>query len=169
MLRHFSANLIWQPLLAVLFIAIVLLVLSEFNSSEAVWAIGAGSLSSSCCLVFGTPKSISAESKNIICGYMIGAAIGSMVHFLLAHLLPLLAINFHHHANAFWVLAAITIGLVIIAMVIFDVLHPPAVGMALIVVLDVQDYKVIWIILVAAVILAGIHTLLKPHLKNLVN
>lgn len=165
MSSRFSLNLICQSFLAIIYIALVLFVLSKVNSSDALWALGASSLSSSCCLVFGLPQGATSQAKNLIGGYIIGIIVGFIIHLTLIDLMPLL--NMHQHLHSFWVLASIAVGITIIVMVVTDTIHPPAVGIALIVVLDMQNYAMIWIILVAAFILALMHYVLRPYLKNL--
>lgn len=168
MKRNFSVNLIWQPLAAIIYVALVLLVLSHTNSSQIIWAIGAGSLSSSSCIVFASPHNKSASTKNLCLGYLIGIGVGVLMHIALMKAAPLLSQTVLFHSNTFWALASIAVGLTIIAMIACDVFHPPAVGIALVLVLDIQHYGIIAVILLSAFILALLRYILNPYLKDLV-
>lgn len=164
-----NRNFIWQPLLAVIYIALVLWILSHIDGSEIIWAIGAGSLSSSSCIVFSNPHGKTASSKNLIVGYIIGVIVGVLVHLALTKGLPLFASHMLlYNSKAFWVLASVAVGIAMVAMILCDCLHPPAVGMSLILVLDIQHYAIIGVILIAAFILALIRHVLDPYLKDLV-
>lgn len=163
-------HLLWQPLVAVIYIAFVLILLSISGSNNLIWAIGAGALSSSCYIVFVTPKSVTAEPRRIIGGYIVGIMCGLVVHIILVSLRQhWMAQSNQTHINdhIFWASAAITVGLAMILMIILNAEHPPAVGVSLVLVLDIQHYDIIVLILAAAFVLAILKGLLNPWMINL--
>lgn len=162
-------NLIWQPFLAVLYVAVVLWVLSFVDSSQLIWAVGAGALSSSSCIVFSTPQNCSGNAKHLIGGYIIGALVGVCVHFVMSNLMPLLSADaVMVNSKIFWALASISVGVTVVLMAKLDMFHPPAVGLSLVLVLDIHHYEIIAVILLAVVALASLRHFLNPYLKNLV-
>jgi len=163
------SNLIWQPLLAIIYVGVVLWVLSFVDSSQLIWAVGAGALSSSSCIVFSTPKNCSGNSKHLIGGYVLGALVGVCVHFVMSNLMPLLSADaVMVNSKVFWALASISVGITIILMAKLDMFHPPAVGLSLVLVLDIHHYEIIAVIVMAVIVLALLRHFLNPHLKNLV-
>ena len=163
-------NLIWQVALAVVFMTLVLLVLGYFAQSPIIWAVGAGALAASSFLVFAAPKSPVSRPGHIIWGYAIGMLTGLFLHYVLTQLYGILLHHetmFAHHKNIFWVAASLALGLSIILMVIFDKTHPPAVGMSIVLVLDIRHYFIILVLFACANMLALLRYGLSNHLKNL--
>ena len=164
-------HLFWQPLIAVIYVAGVLIALSGSAGSNLLWAIGAGALSSSSYIVFVTPKSITAQSRRIIGGYIVGIVAGMVVHIVLVAVKQNLLLDHSPVAlnnHLFWASAAVTVGIAMILMVIINAEHPPAVGISLVLVLDIQHYMIIVIILAAAIVLAVLKKIFEPWLINLV-
>lgn len=164
-------HLLWQPLIAVIYVGCVLIALSSSASSNLLWAIGAGALSSSCYIVFVTPSSITAQSRRIIGGYVVGIVSGMVVHIILVAIKHNLTAGHSHislNDHLFWASAAVTVGVAMVLMVIINAEHPPAVGVSLVLVLDIQHYMIIVIILAAAVALAILKKIFEPWLINLV-
>jgi len=160
---------IWQTALAVIFTALVLFALSQANGSTILWAIGAGALSSSTCIVFASPHTVVGQPKALAGGYLIGTVVGVACHWSLAKLMPVMIVNEgFQHTNTFWVVAAVAVGISILIMVITDMLHPPAVGVSLVLVIDVQQYTIALVILAAVVMLTVFRTILDKYLKMLV-
>ena len=157
--------MVWQPLVAVVFIALVLFALSQTGGSSIIWAIGAGALSSSACIVFLTPNSQIGHARHVIGGYAIGSAVGVLVHCVMQQVEPVVG---QHHLHIFWVLAAISVGIAMVIMAWIKCLHPPAVGMSVVLVLDIHHYDTVIVILAAAVCLAIIRRLLNRYLQCLV-
>lgn len=166
--QHTWVNLIWQPLCAMVFLCCVLFVLNVFSTSPILWAVGAGSLASSCYVVFGKPQSSAAIPQRMIGGYLVGIVTGVGIRYLAIHF------DLFHgfvlgepHMQAVGLLAAISVGLALILMILLQFEHPPAAGMTLVLVLEVRDYRTVTIVFVAAVILALLHFLLRPYLRDL--
>jgi CBS domain-containing membrane protein len=168
--KKHGPHLFLQQAIAVIYIAFILFFLSLVDDgSKILWAIGSGALSSSCYIVFVTPKSPIANSKRIIGGYFVGIIIGLLMHVFLTKMYNLTPYIGHFHtSHIFWISAAITVGISLIAMVILGVEHPPAVGISLVLVLHLGEYTTLLMIFISAVILAFIHWLLKNWLVNLI-
>lgn len=144
-----------QSLATIIFLSLVLFALNTVGKSEVVWAVGAGSLASSCFLVFGRPHARGAQPKRIVGGYLIGVITGELIHFTITRFTFFQHVFFGSpHFQAIAVLAAIAVGVSLILMVLLHVEHPPAAGMALVLVLDVHDYHVLTVIVVASLVLA---------------
>lgn len=163
------SNYFWQPLAAVLFLTLLLFALNQYAVSKIIWAVGAGSLASSCFLIFAKPSNPSSLSKKIIGGYIIGILVGEIMHYLVLHIFssPMAAIgteNFYVYS----IFAAISVGISILLMCIFRFDHPPAAGMSLVLVLEKHDHLIIFIVLIAVIILALFRQIFIHHLKDLV-
>jgi len=167
--KHTWSNLIWQPLLAMVFIALVLFFMNHFSTSDVLWAVGAGSLSSSCYIVFGNPTLKASEPRKIIGGYFIGIFTGFILRFAIMY--------FHEHDCGLFgtphfyvvaILAAISVSLCLFFMSLLKVQHPPAAGMALVLVIDMRDYDEILIVVIAAFLLALIRYIFRSRLVDLV-
>lgn len=166
--KHTWPNYLWQPLLAIIFVVFVLFFMNHFSHSDVLWAVGAGSLSSSCYIIFGHPSSPSAQPKKVIGGYFIGIITG--------FILRILSMGLHDynrnflgtpHFHVIGVIAAISVGLCLFLMSITKLEHPPAAGMALVLVIDMHDYNEIVLVIIAALLLAVIHRLLCRKLVDL--
>ena len=131
--------MIWQPFVAVIFVAAVLFALSQTGGSDIIWAIGAGALSSSACIVFLTPNSQIGHARHVVGGYAIGSVVGVLVHWVIQQIEPTLSMHVaQHHLHIFWMLAAISVGIAMVIMAWVKCLHPPAVGMSVVLVLDIR-------------------------------
>ncbi len=165
---HWS-NLVWQPLCATLFLFSVLICFKIFSASSFLWAVGAGSLASSCYIVFGSPSSHAAEPKVIILGYIIGIVSGEAVRFLIQSQTSMPNEFLIHTDYFYWysLLAVISVTLTLYAMSIFKVKHPPAAGIALVLVLESCNWSILFIIFLAALVLAWIKLFLNDYLIDL--
>ena len=169
-LKEHSPHLYIQPALAVVYVAFILFLLSLVDQKATLlWAIGVGALSSSSYVVFVTPQAPVAKSRRILGGYFVGITTGLVVHIILSKLYTLMPESSHFHAShLFWVSAAITVGLSMLMMIIFSVEHPPAVGVSLVLVLNLEGYMTLVLIFVGALLLACIKWLLRKWLINLI-
>src|ERR1041385_4914037 len=64
-------------------------------------------------------------------------------------------------------LSALSVGFCLVLMSFLDLGHPPAAGMALILVLEMRQYKILMIIFVAVLFLVLLQILLKKYLRDL--
>ncbi|MBN2136670.1 MAG: HPP family protein [Sedimentisphaerales bacterium] len=111
-------------------------------------AIGATSF-----IVFAMPKSISAQTRNVVGGHIAGLISGGI---FLAVQLP------------FAIECAVAVAIAIFLMVALDVEHPPAAGTALAVVINEVNVDTVVAILLAILILSQTRYYLRHHLRDLV-
>ena len=161
-------NILWQPVGAIIFIAAVLFALNSLGCSAILWAIGAGALSSSANCVFTHPDRDVSQPKHIILGYVIGMVCGLAVRFLinLSHAW-LHTDSLHAFSHYLTLVAAVVVGIVLWVMVYCKCEHPPATGLALVLVIDLKHYDILFVIMAAAIVLAGIKALFAKHLVSL--
>jgi CBS-domain-containing membrane protein len=138
---------ILQSMLATLVLFILILILGG-DKLVTISAIGATAF-----IVFAMPKSVSAQTRNILGGYLVGLASGGI---------------FYLTSLPFIVEYPLAIGLVFLLMVTLDVEHPPAAGITLAMVSNEVSRDVFIAILISAVVLSQCRYYLKNHLKDLV-
>ena len=167
-LRTLWPNLIWQPLMAMLFSGSVLYFLSLFKTAALTWAVGGGAMASSSYIVFGTPSAVTARARNIIGGFLIAIVCGLLVQYMIESLGGGCEQLLHCHAIHYPVFfSAIVVGVVLVLMSVLNCQHPPAAGLSLILVIDLKDTLVLYVIVIGALLLAALSSILKPYLKDL--
>lgn len=140
-----------QSMLATLSMTLVLLFLT-FENAVVIASIGATAF-----IIFAMPDDITAQSRNVIGGHLVGLVIGS-----LCSLIP----QFHFiYAILVYSLA---VGVSIFIMVVIDVEHPPASGTALGVTMTGFSFQVSIAVVTAIIILSFIHHRFRPKIRNLV-
>ncbi|MHC4070237.1 MAG: HPP family protein [Planctomycetota bacterium] len=139
---------ILQSLLAALALFILVLILGK-DKMVIISSIGA-----TCFLVFAMPTAVSAQTRNVIGGHLVGLACGTVFYFT-----PL----------PYLVEYPCVVGIAIFLMVALDVEHPPAAGTALAVVInEVSPIDAFVIIMLSALILSQSRYFLRRYLKDLV-
>lgn len=139
-----------QSMLATLSVFIVLYFLSR-QEAVIIASIGATAF-----IVFAMPDNITAQSRNVIGGHIVGLFCG-----FLFSLIP-------HSALLFSILIySLAVGTSLFIMVVTDTEHPPAAGTALGVVMTGISLQVLIVVVISIVILSAIHRLFKPYLKDL--
>ena len=138
---------IFQSLLASISLLIIVLVLGK-EKMLTVSAIGATAF-----IVFAMPKSVSAQTKHVIGGHLVGLAAGAIFYFT---------------ALPYYVEYPLVVGIAIFIMVAIDVEHPPAVGTALAVVINEVTLNTFIGIMLSSIILSQCRYVLRRHLKDLV-
>ena len=139
---------IMQSLLAALALFILVLVLGK-HKMVVTSAMGA-----TCFIAFAMPKAVSAKTRNILGGHLVGLASGAIFYFTN---LP------------YYVEYPCTVGIAIFFMVALDVEHPPAAGTALAVVInELSPIDAFVIIMIGSLILSQCRYYLRHYLKDLV-
>ena len=138
---------IFQSLLAGIALLIIVLVLGK-EKMLTVSAIGATAF-----IVFAMPKLVSAQTKHVIGGHLVGLAAGAIFYFT---------------ALPYYVEYPLVVGLAIFIMVAIDVEHPPAVGTALAVVINEVTLNAFIGIMASSIILSQCRYALRRYLKDLV-
>lgn len=160
-------NYVWQLLIAGLFTYCVLLLFKGTNQKDVLWALGVSSLASSVFIVFTSPGSKSSTENTILSAYFINMALGAITHYFLRYLLGEHGMFTPNGFEIFSVFAALAVTFSILIMALLDVKHPPAVGICIILVIDMRRYYIIAVIAISALVLALLHLSLKRWLRNL--
>ncbi|MDQ6964763.1 MAG: HPP family protein, partial [Mariprofundales bacterium] len=108
-------------------------------------------------IVFAMPRSITARTRNLIGGHLIGLLVGSLFGLFLPSSTLLRAAAY-----------ASCVGVTTFLMVTTDTEHPPAAGTALGVAMMSLSPTVAISVVISVVALALAHHLLKPRLTDLV-
>ncbi len=154
-------NYLFQSLLAMITMFFVLIIVNVTTGGIIIAVIG-----STAFIVFAMPTKITAHTRNIVGGHMVGALSG-LVAFLIADVMqqvypPTTA----YSINVFS--ASLAVGLSTLLMVVTDTEHPPAGGTAIwVAVYGWKNAEILFIIGVAC-LLATARILLRKHLVDLV-
>ena len=138
---------LWQSSLAAVALFIIVLILGK-DKIVVISAMGATSF-----IVFAMPTTVSAKTRNVIGGHLVGLASGTIFYFAT---LP------------YFLEYPLAVGIAIFIMVALDVEHPPAAGTALAVVMNEVSPDVFVTIMVSAVVLSQCRYYLRHHLKDLI-
>ena len=138
---------ILQSLLATIVLFILVLVFGR-DKLVVISAMGATTF-----IVFAMPKAVSAKTRNVVGGHLVGLACGTLFYFT-----PL----------PYFVEYPLVVGIAFFLMVALDVEHPPAAGTALAMVINEVSLDTFVIIMLSAVILSQCRYYLKGYLKDLV-
>ena len=136
-----------QSLLAAFALFIIVLALGV-DKIVLISSIGATAF-----IVFAMPKSVSAQTLNVIGGHMAGLAAGAIFYFT---------------GLPYQVEYPLAVGLAIFIMVSLDVEHPPAAGTALAVVISEVSLNAFITIMLSAIVLSQCRYYLRDYLKNLI-
>lgn len=137
-----------QSSLAGIALFILILILGK-DKMVAISAMGATAF-----IVFAMPKAVSAQTRNVIGGHLVGLATGTIFYFTGLH---------------YFIEYPLVVVIAIFVMVALDVEHPPAAGTALAVVINkVYPFDIFITIMIGAVILSQCRYYLRHYLKDLV-
>ena len=140
-----------QSAMASAAVFIVLVALRQQN------LVVAASLAATAFTVFTMPSSVTASSRNVIGGHIVGLVFG----FLFA-LFP------QEHALAQDAIYALAVGSAMFVMSITNTEHPPAAGTALGVVIAGPNARIVLGVLVGVGLIAIVHRLLRRFLRDLI-
>ncbi|MFB0552191.1 MAG: HPP family protein [Phycisphaerae bacterium] len=138
---------LWQSCLAAIALFIIVLILGK-GKMVVISAMGATAF-----IVFAMPTAISAQTRNVIGGHLVGLASGTIFYFAE---LP------------YFLEYPLVVGVAVFIMVALDVEHPPAAGIALAVVINEVSPEVFVTIMASAVILSQCRYYLRHRLKDLI-
>jgi CBS-domain-containing membrane protein len=160
-------HILWQSLIVfTVMLGFMFAIKYYTNADEALSAIGATSLGATAFLVFVAHDSAMARSRRIMSSYFIGlvmGVIGSAALEYLGH-----CEGFHcQFANLDVVISALTAMLAMILMLLLSSEHPPAVGIAIGLVLRTWDIPVLLIVAGTVLAIVVLKEVLRPWLLNL--
>lgn len=155
-----KGSYIVQTLIATVTVLIVLFILDALYDTTIIASLGASSF-----IAFTMPHADNSKPRFLIGGYIVGIIVGSICNYLnnIDFYTPL--VFFSQNSHIF--LGAIAVGLSIFIMVITNTEHPPAAALALGLVLNIINLRLIIVILIGITSITLVKTLLKPYLKNL--
>ncbi|MCP4639238.1 MAG: HPP family protein [bacterium] len=156
--RGNKGRYIAQCTLASMVVFVILHVLDAAENAALV-----GSLGASAFIVFAVPQAESSRPRFLLGGYFVGICCAAVCYGLC-----LLSVHapFIHQPSA-PLFAAVSVGMTIFIMVMTDTEHPPAAGVALGLVLNMNLGSLLVVVL-GILCLSAIRALLKPMLINLV-
>lgn len=162
---------IGQSVLATVFVGVALLGLSYTANTVILWAAGVGSLASSAYIVFGRPSGASSRTVNLLGGYGIAIVVGELLRVVAMHFFSLKMTEFtafgSHAFFALAVFAMLAFVICFVVMLVFGLEHPPAAGLAVVLVIDLHDYAALVVIMAAVLLLAAMRELLGCWLRDL--
>ena len=121
-----SKEIFKKALLAGIFSAFTIGVLTVLTYKSALGLFLAGSFGSSMVLLFGFPESPFAQPKNVFFGHLVTALVG--VVFVILVPLPM------------FINIALAVGVGIFLMILFNIVHPPAGGNPIMVIIGSVSY-----------------------------
>ncbi|HYE12696.1 MAG TPA: HPP family protein [Patescibacteria group bacterium] len=153
-------NYIFQCTLATVVTFVIFLFVDIISSMIILASYGATTF-----IAFTMPWGYAARPRNIIGGYIVGSIVGILIYSLQGLLLHShILVNNH---LLLLISSALCVGITSIILVTTDTEHPPAVGMALGLIINDWNFLSILITLTAIITLTITKEILKPHLINL--
>jgi len=140
-----------QSVLATASVFVVLVALRQQN------LVVAASLAATAFTVFAMPSSVTASTRNVVGGHLVGLAFGSALA-----LVPQQTVILQDG------MYALAVGGAMLMMAATNTEHPPAAGTALGVVIAGFSWRIVLGVVVGVAVLALIHRLLRPILRDLV-
>lgn len=147
--------------LAITSVTVTLIFLNIITNTVVIAAIGSTSF-----IVYTVPHRNSSKAKYIIGAYLLGIIIGTFCHGAV-HLVSQLHIPL---AQQYFgsLMGAVAIGLTMLGMVILNVEHAPAAGLALGLVLDEWSVTTVVVTFTAIILIVWFRDLLKRYLIDLI-
>ena len=136
-----------QSTLAALIFSVLVMILGR----EKIVLISA--MGATVFILFAMPTTVSAQTRNVIGGHLVGLATGAIFCFII---LP------------YYISYPLAVGIAIFLMVALDFEHPPAVGTTLAVLINEVSRDVFITIMVSALVLSQCRYYLRNYLKDLV-
>ena len=161
--RNFKQRLpkyLFQCGLATLALIIILLIQDAVLRAAIVVAIA-----STVFIVFIIPDSVAATPRKVIGGHVVAVIIGSILFAILS--IPAIDAVIKGSSYIIDLIAALSVGLSILLMVMTDTEHPPAAGTALGLIIPGWSWSAVVFIICGALILSMMRLVLRPKLVNL--
>lgn len=151
---------LFQCGLATLALLIILVVEDAILNAAVIVAVA-----STAFIIFVVPNSVAATPRRVIGGHLAAVLIGGALSLVLhsAILTPLVEQN----RIVFDTMAALSLGLSILLMVITNTEHPPAAGTALGLIIHGFEWNLVLFVMVSVVLMSLVRILLRPRLTNL--
>ena len=149
----FDKEIFKKALLAGFFSAFTIGILKILTYKSALGLFLAGSFGSSMVLLFGFPESPFAQPKNVFFGHLITALVG--VFFVNLITLPI------------YISIALAVGVGIFLMILLNIVHPPAGGNPIIVIIGSVSYDYLILPIVSGcIIIISLAILINKFILN---
>jgi CBS-domain-containing membrane protein len=151
---------LFQCALATLAVLVVLVSLDRVQQTTVIASLGASSF-----IAFTMPRARLSRPRFLVGGYLVGTAAGCICWYVgTCAVWSLLRVPI---AGVQVITGALAVGLATLLMVVANVEHPPAAGLALAFVLNQWDGSTIIVVLAGIASLVILKTLLEPVLVDL--
>ncbi len=145
----------WKPYVVQSFAAgLATFIIMFFLSVESAVVIAA--LGASTFIVFARPFDLTARSRNLVGGHLIGFAVGSLCGLVPCETMV-----------GGLLMYSLAVGLSVFLMILTYMQHPPAAATALGMAMRGPSEQALAAVLTITLLLALFHYLLRPHLRNL--
>lgn len=111
------------------------------------------------------PGTVPAQPRRLIGGNVIGIIAGIACYY--AFMNPALMPYYEEYSLLHWLPAAVSVGLAIFMMTVFNAEHPPSAAISLGLVVEPWDYRTIIFIILYAILLAVVRVVFRKYLKDL--
>ncbi len=164
--RQHAFRFFFQTFLIVAFMFFLLLALvyGRTKPMDVLTAIGVSSVAASAFIVFALPSSQVSMPHRIFGGYTIAIICGVVWYFLGQELSR---ISGWPPTPVRCLTSAMSAGSTMLLMALFDFEHPPAMGLALGLVMDTWDDWTLFVVIVAVLVLCTLKFLLRRWFINL--
>ena len=150
-----------QSMAAIVALVVILYFVTLVTHAAIVAALG-----SSAFIVFAMPHYLTAEPRRLVGGHILGLVCGIVAYYVF--LIGPMADAVDRMEWLSLVPVALSVGLSVLLMPVFDVEHPPAAGTALGIAIGGWRYETLLFVVIFAVSLAVVRKLLLRRLKDLV-
>ena len=159
----------WQSISAAIFMWLVLLIIDWVAQSQILWAVAAASIGASTFSVFVLPRSHQSNPFRIVGAYVVAVILGEGMRYVTYYFYTAVSYSapMIPYTHIFEIGAAISFFITLLALVALNVEHPPAAGLSLMLVLDIRDWILVGVVLVAIIILAVIKLIFYAALRDL--
>lgn len=149
-----------QSIFATVAILFIMSILDISHQTAIIASMGA-----TCFILFAMPRTDNAKPRRVVGGYAMGITSGILCSYLPSQ--EFFTYLLYTRRGAIILAAAIAVGVAIFLMVILDMEHPPAAGMAMAILFNPWKWGTILIVFTAIVLLTLISYGLRPIMKNL--
>ena len=160
-IRSRFPNFLFQCSLATIALIVILLVENAVFRAAIVVAVASTAFT-----IFVVPDSVASSPRRVIGGHAVAVVTRSI--FSSIFLIPALESASEQSGYITDIMAALSVGLGILAMVATNTEHPPAAGTALGLVIHGWSWSAVAFILSSAVILSILRIVLRPRMINLI-
>ena len=167
--RPFRENihLLWQSSLVFVIMALFLLAMHHLaNADTTLGAIGATSLGASAFLIFVAHDTVMARASRMIWGYILGIIVGVVIS-IVVHYVDGCHMEICTLTSSYAIGAGVAAFILTILMNLFDCQHPPAIGIAIGVILRGWTWPGVLTVIAFVLLIALLRKVLRPYLINL--